>query len=293
MASAYVKLLRSIWADPDFIALPGGAQRTYLLLISQPNITRTGVMPYTPGRWASLAANTKPVDIRADIETLAAATFVVLDETTDEICVRSYARIDEGWRSPNGRKGLLRSLERVISPLVRDAVLADLEAHRITLDEGAYEAPDEGATQAPAAASSSQHEPAPTMTTSSSQQQPRTTSDASPPIGTLPDEAAAALIESFIEARIALGGVRSRSGLTKKIRRDVATRRQVQPDVSIEQIAVDECGIEATTARRIYGATPQPLPDCPDCEGFGYVNLAAEGEPSSYEPCACRARGAA
>ncbi len=50
--AGYVKLYRSVWQDPDFVALPPAAQRLYFLLISQPDLTHVGVLPLMPARCA-------------------------------------------------------------------------------------------------------------------------------------------------------------------------------------------------------------------------------------------------
>lgn len=288
----YVKLLRSIWADPDFVGLPSSAQRTYLMLLSQPNLTMAGVMPVTLARWAGLSTDTKPGDIAADIETLAAARFVIHDETTDEICVRSYARVDRAWTSPKGMTGLVRSIVKVLSLPIREAIRADLHAHgaRVPIDpsEGASKGASKGVPD-PQLAS----EPGEPDKPAAASEPARPPGDNSPTFASLPDDAAAALITSFIEARMAKGNVRNAGGLTRKIRKDIAARVRAHPDVTMQQLAVDECGIDAPKARAIIDPQADPDAECFDCEGTGWVNVAAEGKPASYARCGCSKRGAA
>ncbi len=101
MARSYTKLFTSVWADPGFRALHGDEQRSYLMLISQPNLSNAGLLPLTWGRWARLAADTTAARLRQSFETLQAAdTLIVVDEDTEELLVRSFVRHDEVWRQP-------------------------------------------------------------------------------------------------------------------------------------------------------------------------------------------------
>jgi hypothetical protein len=132
----YVKLHRSIWTDPDFTTLPPMAQRLYLLLISQPDITTAGVLPLTAGRWATLAPGMNAHDVRADLDRLVLGRFIVLDPGTEELWIRSYISYDSAWTNPNGRTSLDNALKQIVSPAIRGAVQGAIA--------GACEAPDAG-----------------------------------------------------------------------------------------------------------------------------------------------------
>lgn len=275
MASAYVKLLRSIWADPDFIGLPSSAQRTYLLLISQPNMTAAGVMPFTPARWASLAPDVPETDIRTDIATLAAARFVIYDAATDEIAIRSYARLDEGWRIPNTMKSLVRTLAHTLSLPIRDAVVNDLETHGIRVDAtvNATVSRTEALPQQQPKQPCQPDEP-------SSQQQPRRPAgDNSPALSDLEPAAAAALIDAFIASRLSLSDVRNPGGFNKRLRADVKKRIEEQPEVTAEQLATDVLGLDVRTSRRIHAETfpPEPEPE-PSAEELAASAAQAEAD---------------
>ena len=56
MPRTEARIFTSIWGDPDFLALPGSAQRLYMFLLSQRDLTYCGVMPFRPSRWAGKAA---------------------------------------------------------------------------------------------------------------------------------------------------------------------------------------------------------------------------------------------
>lgn len=137
--AGYVKLYRSVWQDPDFVALPPAAQRLYFLLISQPDLTHVGVLPLMPARWSRLSAGTTPAEVRDSIDTLAAADFVRVDADTEELWVRSYIDYDEAWRLTNGAKSLVRAYGQVLSRPLAEAIATVLARVGVrvatTLDE--------------------------------------------------------------------------------------------------------------------------------------------------------------
>lgn len=92
MARSHAHLLSAIWSDPDWVALSQGAQRTYVLLLSQPKLTMVGLLDYLPSRWARLAADSTLASVEGDIAELEASRFVLADHATDEVLIRSLVR---------------------------------------------------------------------------------------------------------------------------------------------------------------------------------------------------------
>lgn len=115
----YVKVVRSIWTNAEFVALSPEAQRVYFLLISQPDISHAGVLPLLERRWARLAAGTTTAGVLGSIEELEAAQMIYVDHDTDEVLVRSYIRYDEMHKVPNGRKAVEKAIDSVISGQLR------------------------------------------------------------------------------------------------------------------------------------------------------------------------------
>lgn len=165
--SVYTKLHRSIWSDADFLRLPASAQRTYLMLISQPDISHCGVLAMTIRRWSTLAADTTVATIEADLVLLEQARFVICDHTTEELLVRSYMVYDGLSRVHNGEKAIASAADRVISPVIREAVsamttrtpAASVKPTRTT-SRAPREAPTEAPTEAPSTAPSELAQPA-------------------------------------------------------------------------------------------------------------------------------------
>jgi hypothetical protein len=123
MSRNYANIITAIWRDPDFIGLTCAAQRLYLLLVTQPNISACGSLPLTIRRWAQLAQDTDPDDLRIALTELEKFRFVFTDEGTEELLVRSFTRHDNGYGNRK-RKPVIVAAAMDIESLKLRAVLA-------------------------------------------------------------------------------------------------------------------------------------------------------------------------
>jgi hypothetical protein len=147
MARSEARIFTSIWRDEDFLMLPPSAQRLYMFLLSQDDLTYCGVMPLRERRWASKAAGLTVADVERDLKSLEGTAypsanpdpdfcrtpFVVTDPETGELLVRSLMRRDTAWKQPNLLKQARESAEQIESPRIRGALLAELR--RLPLDD--------------------------------------------------------------------------------------------------------------------------------------------------------------
>lgn len=280
--AGYVKLQRSIWQDPDFLRLDCSAQRLYLLLISQPDITHVGVLPLMPGRWSRLSADTQPVDISTDLAVLESSRFVVVDRDTEELLVRTYLVYDEAHKLTNGSKSLVSAHDRVLSQHLRDTLADVLSTVGVTLTSTVTSRVT--VSQQPVASS----------------QQPKTSSQ-QPHVesvdnfdGAVPHPAAAAALGMLIEDRCTTA--RNPDALRTTLRRKLpseygqalAAHLAKYPTATADELAtavlhLHRPGTNTPTAPAWYAD-----PRCERCEGDGMANLAAEGAPATYGPCHCR-----
>lgn len=175
MARSYANIFTAIWRDPDFRALDGEAQRVYLLLVTQPNISAAGVLPMTVGRWAALASDTTAGQIRNALQRLTARHFIVTDDETEEVFARSFIRHDNGYRNSK-RIPVIRDAARDIeSRALRQALAAELARLDLPVDwiggaaepDGPPDRPSHGPSTQPAGPDT---ESAPRVDTESSQQ---------------------------------------------------------------------------------------------------------------------------
>jgi hypothetical protein len=136
MARSYAKVYRDIWGDRDFTSQPAAVQYLYLFLLSQPNLNAAGVLPLTIRRWASVAGRGKPENIEADLASLEARKYVLMDYDTEELLVRTYIRNDGLWRIPNTLYAVVRDAERTVSSTLRSALAGELRALPVDNLEG-------------------------------------------------------------------------------------------------------------------------------------------------------------
>lgn len=266
--ASYVKVFRTVWQDTDFKALPAAAQRLYFVLISQPDLTSAGILGLTPGRWSSLAPDTTPADMRAALQHLTTGRFVLVDDRTEEVWIRSYIVHDEAWRIPNSRKALIAAAERVLSEPLRHAITATLSTLGLTLGptEAASVAVAPRLPQQPAA---SIQEPA-----ASSQQPPTDPVDnLGPPAAT---ELAAAAIELLIEHRCHTERPRSRGAYAKALRKHLpaeygpalAAYTTTNPDATAHDLAHHVLGVP--------GPPPPPPDMAPAARNLGIAIAQAQ-----------------
>lgn len=151
MPRSEARIFTSIWKDEDFVALPPSAQRLYLFLLSQDDLSYCGVLPLRERRWAAKAAGMAVADIECDLKTLegsaypsanpdqaqARTPFVIIDRDSGELLVRSLIRRDGVWKQPNLLKQARDSADQVESRQIRGALLAELR--RLPLDESGSE----------------------------------------------------------------------------------------------------------------------------------------------------------
>jgi hypothetical protein len=128
MARVHGIVKTSIWTDQDFRALSAGAQRAYLMLLSQPQINNCGVLPYVPRRWAKMAPDDTPEAFASALDELAEKTFIVVDEDTEEVLVRTFIRHDRIASQPQLVKAALREFGEVESEPIRRVLFQQNQA---------------------------------------------------------------------------------------------------------------------------------------------------------------------
>jgi hypothetical protein len=126
MARNEARLAVSIWSDQDFLALSPTAQRMFMFLTSQSDLAYDGVLALRVRRWSKTARGLTVAQITADLAELSAARFVVVDEDTEELLIRSFIRRDEVYRQPNILRSAARHLDSVSSSAIRSAVATEL-----------------------------------------------------------------------------------------------------------------------------------------------------------------------
>ncbi|MGW0920160.1 hypothetical protein ACWD3J_14220 [Streptomyces sp. NPDC002755] len=133
MARGHGRILTSIWEDADFLALDEREQRLYLFLISQPNLNHAGLLDLTLRRWARKARGLTVAELEKRISRLDETNFVVVDEDTEELLIRSFIRNDGVWRMPKVMGAMVSGALEISSWRLRSALLAEVD--RVPLNE--------------------------------------------------------------------------------------------------------------------------------------------------------------
>ncbi len=133
MAREHIRLLISIWDDPDFIALEPAQQTVYLALSCSPDLSWCGVAPLLPKRLVKSAKGLTERKVSTIISALVDRRFLLLDSATDEVAVRTYVRHDKIIRQPNVAKAMGRALGLVRSEQIKEGITGELG--RLLADE--------------------------------------------------------------------------------------------------------------------------------------------------------------
>jgi hypothetical protein len=127
MARSEARIFTSIWKDKDFLRLPQTAQWLYLFLVSQPDLTHCGVIPLRVRRWARNIDGLTHDQIHRDLDVLSRARFVVIDQDTEELLIRTLMRRDKVLRQPFLFVPAAEAIDNVESLPIQAALLEELQ----------------------------------------------------------------------------------------------------------------------------------------------------------------------
>lgn len=131
MTRNYANISTAIWRNDEFRDLSRDAQHMYLLLTSQPDITAAGVLSLNVKRWSTRTKSVTTNEVVAALNELQAHRFIVFDNETEELLVRSFVRWDSGYGNAKRRPVILRAAQEIESSTLREWIAA--EFHRLSL----------------------------------------------------------------------------------------------------------------------------------------------------------------
>lgn len=126
MTREYAKLRLDIWVTGDIRKLSPNGQHLYLLLLTHPDLSYAGVTDWRPGRLAAMATGWSADAVRAAARELEAGLFIVVDEDTEEVLVRSFIRNDEIMKQPRLAVSMVSAYGAVASSKVRGVIIHEL-----------------------------------------------------------------------------------------------------------------------------------------------------------------------
>ena len=127
MAREHARIQTAIWLDDDFLDLTPEAQHLYLVITTQMSLTFCGVTAWHPGRLSQLAHGWTVEKVEVAAAELSAGLYLVIDETTGEVLVRSFIRNDGLLSSPNIAKAMFRKFSEIGSRAIRAVVVHELK----------------------------------------------------------------------------------------------------------------------------------------------------------------------
>lgn len=122
MARTHGRIYVSIWDDPDFIALKRDEQHAYFVLMSNKGLSRCGVIDYIPSRFEGLSTDLTAAKFRVAVAGLQRSRFVIIDDHTQELLLRSHVRHDGVFDRANMGKAVGTAYEAVVSRSIRRAI---------------------------------------------------------------------------------------------------------------------------------------------------------------------------
>ena len=126
MAREHARIQTAIWLDDDFLDLTPEAQHLYLVVTTQMSLNFCGVTAWHAGRVSQLAHGWTVARVEAAAAELSARLYLVIDEMTGEVLVRSFIRNDGLLASPNIAKAMYRKFSEIGSRAIRGVVVHEL-----------------------------------------------------------------------------------------------------------------------------------------------------------------------
>lgn len=127
MARDHARVKTGIWDDSDFVALKSAEQHAYLMLMSNAGLSYCGVIDYIPARFNHLARDLTAAKFTRAVAGLREKKFVILDERTQELLLRTYVRHDGVLDRVNMGKACGTAVESVVSGGIQDSIGRELK----------------------------------------------------------------------------------------------------------------------------------------------------------------------
>lgn len=119
MSREHAALHHRIWRDQDFTSQDPDAILLYLFLLSQQDLSYAGSLHLRPRQWARSLPTLGEGRIRAAVDTLTANRYVLVDEDTEELLIRTFVRNDELWKMPRMLELAVKQAARIESGRLR------------------------------------------------------------------------------------------------------------------------------------------------------------------------------
>lgn len=127
LAREHANIRLDMWGDDDWRALSMPAQWLYKLLLTHPKTNRAGVCDWRPKRLAAMAAGLDASEVQRMADELTQGFFIVVDEDTEEVAVRSYVKHDGVLKQPNMAITMANDWTGVASERIRAVIAFEVQ----------------------------------------------------------------------------------------------------------------------------------------------------------------------
>lgn len=140
--SEFAQIRHDMWLDDEWRALTPAAQHLYLLVLSDPQLSYAGVTAFKPAAMANRAAEWSVMALMGSAIELSYAFFLVFDQDTEEVLVRSYLRHDSLMKNPRLAVSMAKAFGTIGSNKIRAAIVHELiRLKKEQPDLGAWDKP--------------------------------------------------------------------------------------------------------------------------------------------------------
>lgn len=126
MARKYAAIKQSLFSDPSWRALSMSAQHLYLVLLANPGLSYAGVLDWRPNRICRLASDWDEADISLAAVELSDQGWIVIDELSEEVLVRSFLCHDSVLEQKHLSVSMIKAYGEVASASIRAAIIYEL-----------------------------------------------------------------------------------------------------------------------------------------------------------------------
>jgi hypothetical protein len=126
MARKFAQIKLTIWGDDDFRDLTPLEQHLYFVVLTAKSMTHCGVADWRPGRIGAHARGWSADQVEDTAAGLIEKLYFVVDESTEEVLVRSFVRHEELMKQPKMAVAVATAHDDVASGPLRGVVVHEL-----------------------------------------------------------------------------------------------------------------------------------------------------------------------
>lgn len=131
MARDRANIRTDMWGDEDWRELTVGAQHLYMLLLSSPKLNYAGVTEWRPGRLAAMTAGATKETVCAAAQELVEHLFIVVDEDTEEVLIRSFLKHDGLMKQPKLVVSMANAFAGTASAKIRQVIAFEVQKLKV------------------------------------------------------------------------------------------------------------------------------------------------------------------